>query len=587
MGMKKRYTLQEQLLRKLILFICLPFFIILGTLALLLRRGINEEIVRSCAATVLQAANKIEIVMGTVNYCSSVLMLNRNTRSALNSILLDPWGYEAYEARYGLMWELQYLSNIALISYNADIAILAENMELIDRAGINRLNKDVQDKPWYRNTRAEKNVPFWHAAIEEVFPKQNQVQDLVMTRTILSYGESPPGIILIRLPGEFLWTSLHQEDLAYRGRFAIYARDGSLITSSGVPGDPIHVIDTSLDRWRSAKGKPAVGTEKGVFYVAYDLDISGCTLVFSADKDEVFALSRLINLIFPVSAVLIAGISVFLAIRISRQISSPLNHLIEDISKLDHRALSVRRQNNFTEIDELSKCFNDALTRIDLLIKEVRKESRLREETYFETLQAQINPHFLFNTLNTIRWTAMANGDEPVGDLLAELGIMLTAAYNHADKLLPLREEFRLLNSYASIMRARFGNTFDLIINGEPEAEACMVPKFSLQPLVENAILHGVRDIAEGVIKVSGFIRGGELWVSVYNNGPEADREKISQILRQEPEHTEHYTSIGLKNVNTRVKIEFGENYGLSIDQENREGFMIWLKVPRIGEGSC
>jgi sensor histidine kinase YesM len=164
---------------------------------------------------------------------------------------------------------------------------------------------------------------------------------------------------------------------------------------------------------------------------------------------------------------------------------------------------------------------------------------------------------------------------------------MLTAAYNHADKLLPLREELRLLNSYARIMRARFGNTFVLIINAAPETEACIVPKFSLQPLVENAILHGVRDIAEGRIEVSGFIQNEELWVSVYNNGAEVEEDKISAALEQESEHKESYTSIGLRNVNTRIKIEFGKNYGLSMDKETRGGFKIWLKIPRIPEAPC
>jgi hypothetical protein len=585
--MKKRYNLQEQLLRRIILFICLPFFIILGILTLSLQRGINKDIVKSYAATVLQAANKIEMVMRMVNYCSSVLMLNGYTRSALHTILSEPSGYEAYAARYSLMAELQYLSNIALITYNADIAILVKNMELIDRVGISRLDNNIKNKAWYRQTMAEKNAPFWYAAVEGVFPEKNQVQDLIMTRTILTYGETAPGIILIRLPGEFLWASLHQEALAYRGRFAMYARDGSLISSSGIPGEAVHAIDTGQDRWRSAEGKPAAGIASGIFYVAYDLDISGCTLVFSADKDEVFALSSRVHWMFLAFAALIAGITIFLVIRLSQQIAAPLNRLIEDISKLDHRTLSVRHQNDFIEIDELSGCFNNALTKIDLLIKEVRKESRLREETYFETLQAQINPHFLFNTLNTIRWTAMANGDEPVGDLLAELGIMLTAAYNHADKLLALREELRLLNSYTRIMRARFGNTFTVIIDTEPETEACLVPKFSIQPLVENAILHGVRDMAEGIIEVSTFFHDQELWISVYNNGSQADRDKISAALEKEPEHKESYTSIGLKNVNTRIKIEFGENYGLSMDQETREGFKIWLKIPRMPEESC
>ena len=225
-GKKSKRGLREQLLAYILLFVCLPLFGILGVFAFLLQRNINDNIVNGNAAIVRQTADKIAILMQTVNYCSSAFMLNKRTQTALADILKEPASYEAYMARYELMADLRYLSHSILNGYQAEIAVLLKNMEFIDSSGIRRLEPKVKDEAWYKNTLAGGNAPSWISQADEVFAS-GPAQSLIMARTIFAYGKSAPGIILIRLPADMLWLDRLNE-LPYPGKFSVLADNGQV-----------------------------------------------------------------------------------------------------------------------------------------------------------------------------------------------------------------------------------------------------------------------------------------------------------------------------------------------------------------------
>ncbi|MDR2479407.1 MAG: hypothetical protein LBD48_08860, partial [Treponema sp.] len=166
---KSKRGLQEQLLAYILLFVCLPLFGVLGILAFLLQRNINANIANGNAAIVRQTADKVAILMQSVNYSSSAFMLNKRTQTALAAILKDPASYEAYAARYELMADLRYVSQSTLNEYQAEIAVLLKNMELIDSSGIRRLDPKVKDEVWYQNTLAGGSAPSWISCVDGIF----------------------------------------------------------------------------------------------------------------------------------------------------------------------------------------------------------------------------------------------------------------------------------------------------------------------------------------------------------------------------------------------------------------------------------
>jgi sensor histidine kinase YesM len=207
----------------------------------------------------------------------------------------------------------------------------------------------------------------------------------------------------------------------------------------------------------------------------------------------------------------------------------------------------------------------------------VKQESRLKEKNRYEMLMSQISPHFIFNTVNSIKIMTI---DERTRNALEDLGDILHAVYDNRDGMTTVGQEISMLESYVKIMQMRFGNSF-LYYNTVPTSLYLYeMPAFSLQPLVENAILHGVKDVHAGQIIVSAVEYEWDYIISVFNNGNSAEKEKIEKIL-QEPYNKRALTGIGLYNVDSRLKMLYGKSYGLIFNEQVRSGFEIWLRLPK------
>ena len=197
-------------------------------------------------------------------------------------------------------------------------------------------------------------------------------------------------------------------------------------------------------------------------------------------------------------------------------------------------------------------------------------------------LMSQISPHFIFNTVNSIR--IMAEQKKNVEHALAALGKILYAVYTTRDGMTTVGQETALIQSYVDIMKMRFGDSF-LYCNYIPvELYLYEIPAFTLQPIVENAILHGVKDIPFGQIIVSAVEYETDFIISVFNNGNTADEKKIEMILSNPVRNKSSFTSIGLYNVNSRLKMLYGETYGLIYNGDKKNGFEIWIRIPKRGK---
>ena len=232
-------------------------------------------------------------------------------------------------------------------------------------------------------------------------------------------------------------------------------------------------------------------------------------------------------------------------------------------------------------MNSLIASYNEAGERIEELIKKVKLESELKEKAHYEMLMSQISPHFIFNTVHSIQIMAQKEEGTKTARALESLGAILQAVYRSKNGMTTVGQETILLQAYVDIMQIRFGDSFHFYNTIPTELYLYEIPAFTMQPIVENAILHGVKDMKAGQIIVSAVEYPNDFVISVFDNGESADKEKMDQLLKKPNENKSAFTGIGLYNVNSRLKMLYGESYGLIFNEKVLTGFEIWIRIPK------
>lgn len=282
-----------------------------------------------------------------------------------------------------------------------------------------------------------------------------------------------------------------------------------------------------------------------------------------------------------VIVVILAMISVFIyAFYFFKiHISQPITKMIDTAKAIEQGAIGTtvcgEKMPN-KEFEYLREAFDKMSKQIKYLFDYAYDEKMARKDAKIMALQAQINPHFLNNTLEMMNWQARMSGDLEVSSMIESLGIVLDYNMNRESKrLTTLAKELRCADAYFHIISKRFGKR--LVVEKEIQQEllSLKVPQLVLQPMIENAVTHGIERTKEGVIRIKIYKDAEKLYLQVMNTGKpltEEEKEKIEVLLKKKPEEIEkgvrYHMSLAIRNINERVKLIYGEEYGLTIAQE-------------------
>ena len=219
----------------------------------------------------------------------------------------------------------------------------------------------------------------------------------------------------------------------------------------------------------------------------------------------------------------------------------------------------------------------------------------MRREAQIKALQAQINPHFLFNTLDSINWMAQMNGVKEISQMVTSLAYIMNASMGRENKLIPLREELNYIEHYMRILKFRFGEKVNLRVHFSKEILDFQMPRLLIQPLVENSIHHGIekrKELKRGFVYLKGYFDQGTAVIEVVDNGIGLPEERVEELNRRfetlqvvEPpsRNQQERKSLGLENVCSRVKLYYGDEYGITV--KSRQGYYtrVILKAPADG----
>ena len=284
-------------------------------------------------------------------------------------------------------------------------------------------------------------------------------------------------------------------------------------------------------------------------------------------------------------AAVVLAVAVLTSWLLSRLIGKPLRGLASAMESFESDAdhFTYRPVGGTREVQELSDSFEHMVLRIQELMTTVREEEVNLRKTELKALQAQINPHFLYNTLDSIAWMCEQGRNADAVKMVHALARLFRISISRGHELIPIAKELEHAESYLQIQMYRYKNQFTYTFDVDQDCLGYYCNKITLQPIIENSINHGLDlMVEEGRIDVRVRFDGDDIVFSVQDNGVGMGPEQLEAIMQHGPTDR---TGIGIKNVNDRLKIYFGRSYGLSITSEPDVGTCVEIRMPRIREG--
>lgn len=270
---------------------------------------------------------------------------------------------------------------------------------------------------------------------------------------------------------------------------------------------------------------------------------------------------------------------------ISQSISYPVRQLCEMTKEVAQGNFDVHGPQNTTEeLQILTNNFERMAQKVERLIEDVKVEQQNLRKKELQLLQEQINPHFLYNTLDTIMWLAIDHQDDKVVEMVAALSGFFRTSLSHGEDKISIREELEHVENYLKIQQLRYGDIMEYSIDVPDEIKKNDIVKITLQPLVENALYHGLKKQREkGMIKISSVDDENNIFLIVEDNGVGMQPEQVVQINKEMYEDiwVNRTTGFGIANVNRRIKLYYGEEYGLILESEPDIGTKVIVVVPK------
>ena len=329
--------------------------------------------------------------------------------------------------------------------------------------------------------------------------------------------------------------------------------------------------------------------DEGVIYTVFSLDNHNWRIVGVSDVDEMIT-SKVDTMVSTLIFILVAVILATLVSGglIARRFTRPAKRLAQEMEKFENETENFTSEqiSGTREIAALSKSFNHMVITIQHLMERIRKEEIALRKTELKALQAQINPHFLYNTLDSIAWLCEDERNEEAEEMVSALARLFRISISKGHELISIGREIQHTESYLKIVNFRYKNQFTYSIHIEEECLPFYCNKITLQPIIENAIYHGInRMVDEGKIEIRIVSEGDDILLTIKDNGVGMTKKQCEEILHKETGgRSGTGVGIGIKNVNDRIKIYFGEEYGLSIESKLDEGTTVTIRIPKLTE---
>ena len=478
------------------------------------------------------------------------------------------------------------LENVANSHREVAGIFIATKEDLYVSTGMSRISRDpFQNERWYREALENpeeiqlisvvtgRNIVTNRSySIDDVFSLAKAVQD-PETGEVL-------GVILLDIRHDIIQSSINGVTIGEKGFVFVMDQEDNIVYT------PVNGIVYRVNpKWVKAMEPMSVQIQGGSYQIRSELSpYTGWRTVGVFSMDEVMSSVNTIVYILFTCVIISLVLVVIVSFKFSRTLTNPIFKLKRLMKQAESGDLTVRFnfQHN-DEIGELGQSFNHMIARIDQLIQMVYVEQENKRTAEMKSLQEQIKPHFLYNTLDTISWMARDYDAEDIVRLVDALTNMFRIGLSHGKDIITVKEEITHVSNYLYIQKIRYKDKLNYVIHVDESLYAVEVPKLILQPLVENAIYHGVKaKRGGGTITITGVPEGENLVFTVQDDGAGMLQEKVEELNRRMSERSvlDEKKSFGLFYIRERIQLCYGKGYGVHVESALGEGTRVTITLP-------
>ena len=557
----------------LILFMLILSVSILSLSALQISYNIYDEQLINQSSVILNLySTNIETELRKIEKLSFSILSDSKVQSYLKAINAENASYERMKAMNSitqkLMTESQsesYISSISFIDNGGNEYGVGRNTALLEDTKKNEVINDAKDK---------KGGILW-------LESSDQGNHIIAAREIRATENMDTlAVLVIRLDLKNLIDRSPSMESRYKSNLLVMSGDRTIYSND---------INSGFDKNIFIKSRihsyyvENINNKKFLIYYGTS-SYTNWTYVNILPYENIFqGIATMRSTMIAAYILIFIGI-VFIGMKFSNGITKPIISLSNKMKRVeqgdfDITVVNAELNKSGDEIGQLDYDFTIMVNKINTLITENYVKQLLIKETELKALQAQINPHFLYNTLASINGLAKMNGQDKISAMVKSLGNLLRCSVRNNEIVITIREELSLLNDYVTIQKIRYGDRLDFDIDVEEGVLEYSILKLTLQPIVENSINYGLENltgvcrIKVKVCKYPEFIR-----ISVSDNGPGMSEETLKKLKSMEIESKGF--GIGLKNINERIKLIFGEQFGLSFESQLNEGTIVSIQLP-------
>ncbi|PLS03733.1 cache domain-containing sensor histidine kinase [Neobacillus cucumis] len=470
---------------------------------------------------------------------------------------------------------------VSIFAFGYNGQILKSNPKLKIKDDIKIENQD-----WYLAAKESHGEPVVSSSHVQAFVDDPHWVVSLSKELKSTDSHARKGILLIDLNYKIISEICKKVQLGSKGYIFIMDKQGNIVYHPQQQMIYSRLKTEMITQVLNAKGKSFVIDHDGErkLYTITTSHLTGWKVVSVTNVNDMIMDGKKTKKFFMMMIVISLLLSLLIAIVISSRISRPIRKLELSMKEVEMGNFDIELDFSYNhEVGRLSSSFNMMTRKIKELMQQVVEEQKALRKSEIKALQSQINPHFLYNTLDSIIWMAESDQNEEVIDMTSSLAKLFRISLNKGNETVSISGEIEHVKNYLLIQKMRYRNKLDFIIDVDPAIMSYQTIKLILQPLVENAIYHGIKNkTGKGLIRILGKEVEGKVLLQVIDNGVGMDSSKIKNIYSDEYRENSKGNGVGVKNVHERLQIYYGQDFGVSFQSEVNQGTTVSIWIPVV-----